>query len=56
MLGGALPGIGASATSHWTSGSRRIRLADGRWLGYQEYGDRDGPLVFYFHGTPGSRV
>ena len=35
----------------------RIRLADGRCLGYREYGkNTHGPLVFYFHGTPGSRL
>ena len=33
-----------------------VALADGRYLGYAEYGDPGGwPLVF-FHGTPGSRV
>lgn len=34
----------------------RIRLCDGRQLAYREYGNLDGPLVFYFHGTPGSRL
>jgi len=35
----------------------RVRLADGRWLSYREYGrNTTGPLVFYFHGTPGSRL
>lgn len=33
-----------------------IRLPSGRRLGYAEYGNPAGPLVFYFHGTPGSRV
>lgn len=34
-----------------------IRLCDGRRLSYREYGEfADGPLVFYFHGTPGSRL
>lgn len=33
-----------------------IKLADGRRLGFGEYGDPQGwPLVF-FHGTPGSRL
>ena len=34
----------------------RIRLPDGRCLAYREYGRREGPLVFYFHGVPGSRL
>ncbi len=32
-----------------------IRLPDGRRLGYAEYGDPTGPLVLWFHGTPGAR-
>jgi pimeloyl-ACP methyl ester carboxylesterase len=32
-----------------------LRLPDGRQLSYREYGNPEGPLVFYFHGTPGSR-
>lgn len=40
---------------HYRDG--RVRLACGRCLSYREYGDNpDGPLVFYFHGTPGSRL
>jgi pimeloyl-ACP methyl ester carboxylesterase len=35
---------------------RRIRLPDGRRLGFADYGNSAGPLVLYFHGTPGSRV
>jgi len=34
----------------------RIRLPSGRRLGYAEFGNPSGPLVLYFHGTPGSRV
>jgi pimeloyl-ACP methyl ester carboxylesterase len=34
---------------------RTIRLADGRTLGYAEYGDPAGTPVIFFHGTPGSR-
>lgn len=33
-----------------------IRLPAGRQLGYSEYGDPRGPLVLYFHGTPGART
>jgi pimeloyl-ACP methyl ester carboxylesterase len=32
-----------------------VTLADGRRLGYAEYGDVRGPLVLWFHGTPGAR-
>ena len=32
-----------------------ILLADGRRLGYDEYGPPDGVPIFYFHGTPSSR-
>lgn len=35
---------------------RRIRLADGRRLGYAEYGDPEGKPVFYCHGFPASRL
>lgn len=33
-----------------------IVLGDGRRLGYAEYGDPNGAPVFYFHGSPGSRL
>ncbi len=32
-----------------------IQLADGRQLGYAEFGDPQGPLVLWFHGSPGAR-
>ncbi len=35
---------------------QRIRLRDGRSLGYAEYGDPAGKAVFFFHGIPGSRL
>jgi pimeloyl-ACP methyl ester carboxylesterase len=35
---------------------RRIRLSDGRWLGFADYGDPQGMPLFAFHGTPGSRL
>ncbi|HEY63462.1 MAG TPA: hypothetical protein G4O02_02720 [Caldilineae bacterium] len=35
---------------------RTIRLRDGRWLGYAEYGDPMGKAVFHFHGSAGSRL
>lgn len=36
--------------------NQQMRLADGRRLGYDEYGPSDGVPLFYFHGTPSSRV
>jgi pimeloyl-ACP methyl ester carboxylesterase len=30
--------------------------SDGRVLGYDEYGPEDGKPLFYFHGTPSSRL
>jgi pimeloyl-ACP methyl ester carboxylesterase len=33
-----------------------LRLRDGRRLAYAEYGDPQGKPVFFFHGTPGSRL
>jgi pimeloyl-ACP methyl ester carboxylesterase len=32
-----------------------VKLPDGRRLGYAEFGDPRGPLVLWFHGTPGGR-
>lgn len=32
-----------------------IKLSDGRRLAYAEFGAEDGPVVFWFHGTPGGR-
>ena len=37
-------------------GTRTLTLADGRALCLAQYGDPDGPPVFYFHGYPGSRL
>jgi pimeloyl-ACP methyl ester carboxylesterase len=33
----------------------RVRLPDGRWLAYTEFGDPNGRPVLFFHGTPGYR-
>lgn len=33
-----------------------IRLRDGRWLAFTEWGDPDGHPVIHHHGTPGSRL
>ena len=34
----------------------QVRLPDGRCLSYAEFGIPSGPLVLYFHGTPGARL
>lgn len=36
--------------------ARSLWLADGRRLGYAEYGDPRGTPLFFFHGEPGSRL
>ena len=33
----------------------RFYLPGGRRIGYAEYGDPNGPVVLWFHGTPGGR-
>jgi pimeloyl-ACP methyl ester carboxylesterase len=35
---------------------QRLRLADGRRLGFRVYGDPAGLSVLFLHGTPGSRL
>lgn len=39
-----------------TTVDQRLRLRDGRWLGYLDYGDPDGTPIIYCHGAPGSRL
>jgi pimeloyl-ACP methyl ester carboxylesterase len=36
--------------------ARAVQLADGRVLGYAEYGPAQAPPLFLFHGLPGSRL
>jgi pimeloyl-ACP methyl ester carboxylesterase len=36
--------------------NQRFQLPDGRKLGYDERGPADGKPLFYFHGSPSSRV
>ena len=36
--------------------NQSVILSDGRSLGFQCLGDLDGSPVFFFHGTPGSRL
>ncbi len=35
---------------------QQFQLPDGRRLGYDEYGSSDGKSLFYFHGSPSSRI
>ena len=35
---------------------QQVKLADGRKLGFAEYGDLEGRPLFYFHGWPSSRL
>jgi pimeloyl-ACP methyl ester carboxylesterase len=39
-----------------SSDSSTLRLRDGRTLGFAQYGDPAGNVLFYLHGYPGSRV
>jgi pimeloyl-ACP methyl ester carboxylesterase len=36
--------------------NQKISLCDGRILGFDELGPRDGFPIFYFHGTPSARI
>ena len=36
--------------------NQHVTLSDRRKLGYNEYGPADGKPLFYFHGTPSSRI
>jgi pimeloyl-ACP methyl ester carboxylesterase len=36
--------------------SQQLTLPDGRKLGYDEHGPSNGQPLFYFHGTPSSRI
>lgn len=47
---GAAPGIVRQGADS------RLILADGRVIGFREYGATDGLPILCFHGTPGSRV
>ena len=44
----------AAVSGHYRRG--RMRLPSGCVLSYCEFGEPSGPLVFYFHGTPGSCI
>jgi pimeloyl-ACP methyl ester carboxylesterase len=36
--------------------NQTLRLANGRILGFAEYGETEGAPILYFHGNPGSRL
>jgi pimeloyl-ACP methyl ester carboxylesterase len=36
--------------------NQQVQLPDGRRLGFDEYGAPDGKPLFYFHGSPSSRL
>ncbi len=36
--------------------NQQFQLPDGRKLGYNEHGSPDGKPLFYFHGSPSSRL
>ena len=39
-----------------TTTDQRLKLRDGRWLGYLDYGDPGGVPIICCHGAPGSRL
>ncbi len=56
LFAAALPSAPLYADEGPVCRDSHLRLSDGRRLAYREYGDPHGPLVFYFHGTPSSRL
>jgi pimeloyl-ACP methyl ester carboxylesterase len=42
--------------AHMSRVNQHVTLSDGRKLGYNVYGPADGKPLFYFHGTPSSRI
>jgi pimeloyl-ACP methyl ester carboxylesterase/Flp pilus assembly protein TadD len=42
--------------AHRSVEDKGMRLGDGRWLAYVEFGDPEGTPVICCHGTPGSRL
>ncbi|MGA9242603.1 MAG: hypothetical protein WBW03_11550 [Silvibacterium sp.] len=39
-----------------TKVNQQLRLPSGRLLAFDEYGAPDGTPIFYFHGSPSSRL
>lgn len=56
FLTSAISGQLARAASRSNYRRGRVRLPSGCILSYCEFGEPSGPLVFYFHGTPGSCI
>ena len=49
-------GVTADCNGATERSSQVLRLADGRRIGFAEYGDPEGQPVLAIHGTPGSRL
>jgi pimeloyl-ACP methyl ester carboxylesterase len=41
---------------HMSKINQQLRLSDGRLRGFDEHGPPDGIPVFYFHGSPSTRL
>lgn len=53
----ALPDVIVARTQLATDRTdQRLTLSDGRTMGFAEFGPSNGRPVFFFHGTPGSRL
>ena len=48
--------VAFSVTVSIANDTRIVELPDGRKLSYRQFGNPRGPLVFYFHGLPGSHM
>lgn len=44
------------AATQRTAADQRLRLRNGRWLGYVDFGDPEGKPIVCCHGLPGSRL
>ena len=56
LFANACVGSPTQAALRRRGGTANSSLSGGRVLAYCEFGEPSGPLVFYFHGTPGSRL
>jgi pimeloyl-ACP methyl ester carboxylesterase len=50
------PSASATTADHGGTADRLLPLADGRTLGWAEYGDPGGRPLVFFHGTPSCRL
>src|SRR5258708_20173196 len=55
LTSGVLPRPSGVAPSPLPRLEGTVPLSDGRRLAYAEFGAPHGPLVLWFHGTPGAR-